>query len=112
MPGTLPPPGPPPPALAKQISTWPKCSIVAAKAASTSFELVMSQAKDFASPPISFNTSTAAAFLENFVREGIDWAHLDIAGVCDSQKHLPYCPSKGGSGLIVRTLHKYLMNAK
>lgn len=57
-------------------------------------------------------TATAAAFLENFIKEGIEWAHLDIAGVCDSQKHLPYCPTKGGSGLIVRTLHRFLMNAK
>ncbi len=57
-------------------------------------------------------TAKAAAFLENFVQEGINWAHLDIAGVCDSQSHLPYCPSKGASGIIVRTLHNYLMNAK
>lgn len=55
-------------------------------------------------------TATAAAFLENFVKNDITWAHLDIAGVCDSQTHLPYCPKKGGSGLIVRTLHKLLMN--
>lgn len=57
-------------------------------------------------------TAKAAAFLENFIQEGVEWAHLDIAGVCDSQSHLPYCPSKGASGLIVRTLHNYLMNAK
>jgi leucyl aminopeptidase len=55
-------------------------------------------------------TATAAAFLENFVRDGISWAHLDIAGVCDSQKHLPYCPATGGSGLIVRSLHHLLTN--
>jgi leucyl aminopeptidase len=53
-------------------------------------------------------TATAAAFLENFVRDDIPWAHLDIAGVCDSQKHLPYCPASGGSGLIVRSLHHLL----
>lgn len=53
-------------------------------------------------------TATAAAFLENFIKNDIKWAHLDIAGVCDSQKHLPYCPSKGGSGLIVRSLHHLL----
>ncbi|MCT4642106.1 MAG: leucyl aminopeptidase [Bacteriovoracaceae bacterium] len=57
-------------------------------------------------------TATAACFLENFIGEGINWAHLDIAGVCDSQSHLSYCPTKGGSGLIVRTLHNYLMNGK
>jgi leucyl aminopeptidase len=53
-------------------------------------------------------TATAAAFLENFIKNDIKWAHLDIAGVCDSQKHLPYCPAKGGSGLIVRSLHHLL----
>lgn len=57
-------------------------------------------------------TAKAAAFLENFIKNDVEWAHLDIAGVCDSQKHLPYCPAKGGSGIIVRTLHHYLMNAK
>lgn len=57
-------------------------------------------------------TAKAAAFLENFIHEDIDWAHLDIAGVCDSASNLPYCPQKGGSGLIIRTLHHYLMNEK
>jgi leucyl aminopeptidase len=56
-------------------------------------------------------TATAAAFLQNFIKDDISWAHLDIAGVCDSQSHLPYCPATGGSGLIVRTLH-HLMTEK
>lgn len=55
-------------------------------------------------------TAKAAAFLENFVAKDIPWAHLDIAGVGDSQKHLPYCPSKGASGVIVRSLVRYLQN--
>ena len=55
-------------------------------------------------------TSKAAAFLENFVDPKIPWAHLDIAGVGDSQSHLPYCPTKGASGSIVRTLTNYLLN--
>ncbi len=49
-------------------------------------------------------TAKAAAFLENFVGEAIPWAHLDIAGCGDSQGHLPYCPKKGASGIMVRTL--------
>lgn len=53
-------------------------------------------------------TATAAAFLENFITEGIEWAHLDIAGIASDQSHLPYCPSKGGSGMMVRTLHNLL----
>lgn len=54
-------------------------------------------------------TSIGAVFLENFIQEGIEWAHLDIAGVCDDQNHLPYCPAHGASGLMVRTLYNYVM---
>ncbi len=54
-------------------------------------------------------TATAACFLENFITEGIEWAHLDIAGVASDQSHLPYCPAKGGSGMMVRTLTNILM---
>ncbi|MBT7669168.1 MAG: leucyl aminopeptidase family protein, partial [Bdellovibrionales bacterium] len=52
----------------------------------------------------------AAAFLQQFVGNDIPWAHLDIAGIGDSQGHLPYCPKKGSSGLMVRTLVDYLDN--
>lgn len=53
-------------------------------------------------------TATAAAFLENFIKNDIPWVHFDIAGVCDSQAHLPYCPPKGGSGVMVRTISEFL----
>jgi leucyl aminopeptidase len=53
-------------------------------------------------------TATAAAFLENFITEGIEWAHLDVAGVASDQSHLPYCPAKGGSGMMIRTLTNIL----
>ena len=53
-------------------------------------------------------TAKAAAFLQNFVKDDIPWAHLDIAGVADAQSHLSYCPPKGASGLVVRTLVNYL----
>jgi leucyl aminopeptidase len=56
-------------------------------------------------------TPKAAAFLQEFVQEGIDWAHLDIAGVGDSAKHLPYCPAKGASGIMVRSLVHYMTHA-
>jgi leucyl aminopeptidase len=56
-------------------------------------------------------TPKAAAFLQEFVQEGVEWAHLDIAGVGDSAKHLPYCPSKGASGIMVRSLIHYMTNA-
>jgi leucyl aminopeptidase len=53
-------------------------------------------------------TATAAAFLENFITEGIEWAHLDIAGVASDQSHLSYCPPTGGSGMMIRTIHNIL----
>lgn len=55
-------------------------------------------------------SAKGAAFIENFIEPGIAWAHLDIAGVGDSQGHLPYCPAKGSSGLVIRTLVDYLKN--
>ncbi|MCR9204498.1 MAG: hypothetical protein NXH75_07975, partial [Halobacteriovoraceae bacterium] len=57
-------------------------------------------------------TAKAAAFLENFVGEGIPWAHLDIAGCGDSQGPLPYCPKKGASGIMVRTLVNFVRGSK
>ena len=55
-------------------------------------------------------SAKGAAFIENFVEPGIAWAHLDIAGIGDSQSHLPYCPAKGASGIVIRTLVDYLKN--
>lgn len=57
-------------------------------------------------------SAKAAAFLEHFIKDGISWAHLDIAGIGDGQGHLPYCPKHGASGLVVRTLVNYIQNAK
>jgi leucyl aminopeptidase len=62
--------------------------------------------------PMRAGTAIGAAFIEEFVKNDIKWAHLDVAGVVDSQSHLPYCPASGASGLIVRTLTHLLMNAK
>ena len=53
-------------------------------------------------------SAKGAAFIEAFIEPGISWAHLDIAGIGDSQGHLPYCSAKGASGLIIRTLVDYL----
>ena len=55
-------------------------------------------------------SAKGAAFIEYFVEPGIAWAHLDIAGIGDSQGHLPYCSPKGASGLVIRTLVDYLKN--
>lgn len=49
-------------------------------------------------------SATAAAFLEQFVEEGIPWAHFDIAGTgWATGNRLKYCPKKGASGVMIRT---------
>jgi leucyl aminopeptidase len=62
--------------------------------------------------PMRAGTAIGAAFLEEFIKNDIKWAHLDVAGVVDSQSHLPYCEGTGASGLIVRTLTHLLVNGK
>lgn len=46
-------------------------------------------------------------FLQEFVQNGVPWAHIDIAGVADANKEQPYCP-KGSTGFGVRLLIQYL----
>lgn len=46
-------------------------------------------------------------FLKQFVDDAIPWAHLDIAGVADIPKDLPYQP-KGATGFGVRLLLDYI----
>jgi len=49
-------------------------------------------------------SATAAAFLEQFVGEGIPWAHFDIAGTAwATGNRLSYNPKKGASGVMIRT---------
>ena len=62
--------------------------------------------------PMRAGTAIGAAFLEEFIKNDVKWAHLDVAGVVDSQSHLPYCTSHGASGLIVRSLTHLLKNAQ
>lgn len=53
------------------------------------------------------HASIAGWFLQNFVEENTAWAHLDIAGMGDTPKALPYC-EKGATGFGVRLLTEYL----
>jgi leucyl aminopeptidase len=46
-------------------------------------------------------------FLKQFVSDDVPWAHIDIAGVADTEKDMPYCP-KGATGFGVRLLLDYL----
>lgn len=49
-------------------------------------------------------SSTAAAFLEEFVENDVPWAHFDIAGTAWSVAgRFPYHPKKSASGIMVRT---------
>lgn len=57
-------------------------------------------------------SSKGGIFLQQFIKNDIPWAHLDIAGIGDSQNHLPYCPAKGASGLIVRSVLNYIQSQK
>ena len=52
-------------------------------------------------------SSSAAAFLKRFVKDGVPWAHLDIAGMAWNEKDKPTCP-KGGSGFGVRLLDEFV----
>ncbi|HEU5033808.1 MAG TPA: leucyl aminopeptidase [Mycobacteriales bacterium] len=51
---------------------------------------------------------TAGIFLKEFVREGIRWAHLDIAGPSFNQGEPHGYTPKGGTGVPVRTLVELL----
>lgn len=62
--------------------------------------------------PMKAGTATAAAFLQEFIKNDVPWCHLDIAGTADGQSHLPYCPAHGGSGLTVRSLVHLLLHTK
>ena len=46
---------------------------------------------------------TAGLFLSEFVKRGVKWVHLDIAGAAFVDKSIPESP-KGGTGAGVRTL--------
>ncbi len=52
-------------------------------------------------------SSTAAAFLGRFIKDGVPWAHLDIAGMAWTDKPQPTTP-KGGSGYGVRLLDEFV----
>lgn len=53
--------------------------------------------------------STAAHFLKRFIKEGVNWAHLDIAGMAWDKKNKPLS-GKGATGFGVRLLDTWLMN--
>ena len=52
---------------------------------------------------------TAAAFIENFVKDGVKWAHMDIAGTAWWKAEGDVTP-KGGTGFPVRALNDLVKN--
>ncbi len=57
--------------------------------------------------PRAGGSITAALFLEEFFDKNIDWAHIDIAGTCWTEKNKGLNPS-GATGYGVRTLVKWI----
>lgn len=58
----------------------------------------------------SHGTAKGAKFLEQFIRKGTKWAHLDIAAVAYNLGHVPYHPRKGATGYGVRLLMAFASN--
>jgi leucyl aminopeptidase len=54
---------------------------------------------------------TAALFLEEFVPDYIEWAHLDIAGPAYAEHETVLCPI-GGTGYGIGTLLTYIASYK
>lgn len=52
-------------------------------------------------------SSTAAAFIGNFIKPETKWAHIDIAGMAWNKKDKPTCP-KGAAGYGVRLLDTFV----
>jgi len=52
-------------------------------------------------------TITAAWFLKEFVEDGVEWAHLDIAGTAWAEEPDGWQP-KGAAGVGVRLIHEWL----
>ncbi|HJD62545.1 MAG TPA: leucyl aminopeptidase [Rickettsia endosymbiont of Degeeriella rufa] len=57
--------------------------------------------------PGAAGSSTAAHFIKRFIQKGVEWAHLDIAGVANSSKPSSLGP-KGAVGYGVRLLEKFI----
>ena len=57
--------------------------------------------------PRAGGSITAALFLEEFFDKNIDWAHIDIAGTCWTDKNKGLNPS-GATGYGVRTLVEWI----
>lgn len=55
-------------------------------------------------------SSTAAAFLQYFIKPKNKWIHIDCAGSAWNQKHLPYSGGGGATGHGIRTVAQFMMD--
>ena len=55
-------------------------------------------------------SATGAHFIGRFIREGVRWAHVDIAGMAWATKDQPLTP-KGATGFGVRLLDRFVAEA-
>lgn len=63
--------------------------------------------KNCASGSVGAGSSTAAAFLESFIKDGVAWAHIDIAGVSFLDNE-DFASTAGATGFGVRLLNDWL----
>ncbi len=72
------------------------------------FDMIKSDVADIKNiGPREGGSSTAAAFIGKFIKDGQSWAHIDIAGMAWNTKDKPTCP-KGGAGYGVRLLDEFI----
>lgn len=55
-------------------------------------------------------TIRGAIFMKQFIKPGQKWAHIDLANRAYDQGFIPYNPTKGSSGVYVRTFAHFAMN--
>lgn len=60
---------------------------------SRAMESSIADLKNVASPGFGAGSSTAAAFLQKFIQKDVPWAHLDIAGVSNTNKKSSFYPT-------------------
>ncbi|WP_341756317.1 MULTISPECIES: leucyl aminopeptidase [unclassified Candidatus Tisiphia] len=75
-------------------------------------EMIKSDIADLANianVPGAAGSCTAAQFIGNFIKEGMVWAHLDIAGVAYNKTGNPLGP-KGAVGYGVRLLNQFIQD--
>ncbi|MCC8417939.1 MAG: leucyl aminopeptidase [Rickettsia endosymbiont of Bryobia graminum] len=74
-------------------------------------EMIKSDIADVANisnVPGAASSSTAAHFIEHFIKEGVAWAHLDIAGVAYNNRESITAPKKGSVGYGVSLLNQFI----